>query len=154
VCRGRAGADRRGSPLSSRRDPATPRITGSLLGTGASRTLHYNVRAIPDEKVTFFDVGPQGAREIGTANGGSTGALTLTPAPGSATHFVDAEIEMAGLPVPMLGGAGAGAATASSVGAAQDGAAKLTIARFRRRGWCTPAGSATCDSSAGARLCG
>ena len=76
-------------------DPGSPRITGSVLGTGASRTLRFNVRAIPDEKVTFLDVGPQGAHEIGTVNGGRTGALNFTPAPGKATHFIEAEVEMA-----------------------------------------------------------
>ena len=117
--------------VSTADDPASPRITGSVVGTGASRTLRYNVRAIPDEKVTFLDVGPQGAREIGTARGGTTGALNFTPAPGGATHFVEAEVEMAGLPVPMLGNGGAGAVDASDHGATQRGAAMATIARFR-----------------------
>ncbi|HET7046851.1 MAG TPA: Ig-like domain repeat protein [Solirubrobacteraceae bacterium] len=112
-------------------DSVSPRITGTVLGTGASRTLRYNVRAIPDEKVTFLDVGPQGAREIGTVNGGKTGNLNFTPGPGNATHLIEAEVEMAGLPVPMLGGAGSSAADATTAGAASQGAARLTIARFR-----------------------
>ncbi|HET6868095.1 MAG TPA: hypothetical protein VFH80_19435, partial [Solirubrobacteraceae bacterium] len=111
-------------------DPASPQITGSVVGTGVSRTLHYNVHPTPDEKVTFFDVGPQGAREIGTATGGRTGSLTFTPGPGNAAHFVEAEVEMAGLPVPMLGGGSSGALDASAARAAGQGGAMLTIARF------------------------
>jgi hypothetical protein len=112
-------------------DPAAPQITGSVLGSGAARTLRYNVRAIPDEKVTFLDEGPDGTREIGTVTGGRSGALTFSPAPGNATHFVEAEVEMAGLPVPMLGGEGSGAADASALHAGSRGAAMVTIARFR-----------------------
>ena len=111
-------------------DPAAPRITGSVLGTGASRTLHYAVRPMPDEKVTFLDVGPQGAREIGTVNGGTTGALNFTPAPGNATHFIEAEVEMAGLPVPMLGGGSSAALDASAARTAPPRGAMMTIARF------------------------
>jgi hypothetical protein len=112
-------------------DPAAPRITGSVLGTGASRTLRYNVRRAPDEKVTFLDVGPQGAREIGTVTGGKTGALTFAPAPGNAAHVVEAQVEMAGLPVPMLGGGSSGTADASAARAPRRAGATITIARFR-----------------------
>jgi hypothetical protein len=112
-------------------DAAAPQITGSVSGTGVSRTLSYNVRRIAGEKVTFLDVGPQGAREIGTVNGGSTGRLTFAPAPGNATHFVEAEVEMAGLPVPMLGGAGSGATDASAGRASRRAGAMVAIARFR-----------------------
>jgi hypothetical protein len=111
-------------------DPASPRITGSVVGTGVSRTLHYNVGQTADEKVTFFDVGPQGAREIGTTTGGRTGALTFTPGPGNAAHLVEAQVEMAGLPVPMLGGGGSGALDATAARAAGHGGPMLTIARF------------------------
>jgi hypothetical protein len=92
--------------------------------------LRALVDGLRDEKVTFFDVGPQGAREIGAVNGGTTGALTFTPAPGSATHFVEAEVEMAGLPVPMLGGGSSGSLDASTASAARPGAAMVTVARF------------------------
>jgi hypothetical protein len=112
-------------------DPAAPRITGSVLAAGVSRTLRYNVRAIPDERVTFLDVGPQGAREIGTVKGGTSGALRFTPAPGNATHFIEAEVEMAGLPVPMLAGGSSGALDARGVRAAGRGGAMVTVARFR-----------------------
>jgi hypothetical protein len=112
-------------------DPASPRITGSVVGTGTSRTLRYSVRPIPDEKVTFLDVGPQGAREIGSVNGGRTGALTFTPAPGNATHSIEAEVEMAGLPVPILAGGSSGALDTRGARAAGAGGPMVTIARFR-----------------------
>jgi hypothetical protein len=112
-------------------DPAAPRITGSVVGTGASRTLRYNVRPIRNQEVTFLDVGPQGSHEIGTVNGGRTGALTFTPAAGNATHFIEAEVEMAGLPVPMLAGGSSGALDARTIRASGRGGAMVTIARFR-----------------------
>jgi hypothetical protein len=112
-------------------DPAPPRITGNVVAAGVSRTLHYSVRSVPNEKVTFLDVGPQGAREIGSVKGGTSGALRFTPAPGNATHFVEAEVEMAGLPVPMLPAGNSGALDGRGVRAVGRGGAMVTVARFR-----------------------
>ncbi|HZQ82646.1 MAG TPA: hypothetical protein VFB25_11785 [Gaiellaceae bacterium] len=113
------------------KDPAAPQITGTVVGAGATRTLRYSVNPIPDAKVTFLDVGPQGSREIGTVAGGTSGSLSFTPAPGGAAHTIQAEVEMAGLPVPLLPAAGAAPLRENSVRTTgAGGAATTTIARF------------------------
>ena len=84
--------------VSTAEDPAAPQVAG----TGATRTLRYTLNPLPGGKVTFLDVGPQGAREIGTVTNRTTGTIPFIPAPDNATHTVEAEVEMAGLPVPML----------------------------------------------------
>jgi hypothetical protein len=113
------------------RDGDAPTVTGKVTGTGVSRTLTYHIADAADERVTFLDVGPQGAREIGTATGG-VGRMPLTTAPGSGTHRIEALFERAGLPLPMLGGSAAAQASSAATGsAAAAPASYLTIARFK-----------------------
>ncbi|MGZ4318446.1 MAG: InlB B-repeat-containing protein [Gaiellaceae bacterium] len=106
-------------------DTGALQISGSVSGSGALRTLSYNARAIPGEKVTFLDVSAGGAKEIGTVVGGGSGNLRFAPPPGTAVHQVVAEVELAGLPLPDLGGAGK-----SFESSAASPGGRLTIATF------------------------
>ncbi len=64
---------------------------------GAKRTLTYDVRRRPGQKVTFVEVGLGGRRTIGTTSGGR-GRLTFTPAPGRDPRRIEAQFTLDGLP--------------------------------------------------------
>ena len=77
--------------------PSSPAITASaqasdqpdahvkarVTGRRSTRTLTYEIRSRDDQTVRFFEVGPGGERELGTATSGR-GRLRFTPAPGAA----------------------------------------------------------------------
>jgi hypothetical protein len=117
-------------------DPPAVAISARVTGDGVSRVLRYDIAPRPDERVTFLDVGPQGAREIGTATGGRSGAITFTPAPGGREHTIQAVVEYAGIPVAL---AAPGAVQRPAVGrpivgraaAARTAKGRLVLARFR-----------------------
>jgi len=106
-------------------DTGALQISGSVTGSGLLRTLSYNATSIPGEKITFLDVSAGGAKEIGTVVGGGSGNLKFAPPPGTTVHQVVAEVELAGLPVPDLSGAG----KSFSANAASPGG-RLTIATY------------------------
>ncbi len=110
-------------------DTADLGITGHVSAVGGDRALAYNVPSVPGEKVTFLDVAPNGgAQTIGTVVGGGKGTLDFAPGEGTAAHTVTAEVELAGIPVPMLGGGGSSARRGAAGAAAQG--ARLRIATF------------------------
>jgi ELWxxDGT repeat protein len=100
-------------------------ISGSVSGSGLLRTLSYNIRQIPGEKVTFLDEYAGAAREIGTVINGGSGILKFSPPAGTALHQVVAEVELAGLPVPVP------TAGPSSGPTPLAAAPRITIASFR-----------------------
>jgi flagellar hook assembly protein FlgD len=68
-------------------------VTGSLTGTGTSRTLSYTVTG-PDS-VRFIESLPSGGtRELGAADG--TGSLAFTTVPGAGTRTITAVVESDG----------------------------------------------------------
>jgi streptogramin lyase len=89
-----------GSPaittVSEATDPLLPRVTARVRGRGAHRTLVYDVRRRPNQRVTFVDSGPGGDRPIGTIAGGR-GTLTFSPAPATGRRRIKAQFELAGV---------------------------------------------------------
>ena len=100
-------------------------ISGSVSGSGLTRTLSYSARQIPGEKVIFLDEYAGAAREIGTVVGGGSGILKFSPPTGTALHQVVAEVELAGIPVPVP------TAGPSSGPTPLAAAPRITIASFR-----------------------
>ena len=95
-----------GSPavkvMSQASDQPRARISASVRGTGARRTLVYNVGRRTAQRVTFVEQTHTGARTIGTITGGGRGQISFTPAPGFDHRTVVAEFELAGLPAEHL----------------------------------------------------
>ena len=83
-------------------DPPDAQVTASVQGTGARRTLVYDIRRRPDQRVTFSEVGGGSTATIGTVNGGGRGQLLFSPAPGTGVRHVIAQFELAGLPAESL----------------------------------------------------
>ncbi|HEY6781325.1 MAG TPA: LamG domain-containing protein, partial [Thermoleophilaceae bacterium] len=80
-------------------DPADARATVKVRGHGARRTLAYDVRRRPSQRVTFVEVAADGgAKPIGSVAGGGRGTLQWTPAPGRGKRTIEARFELAGLP--------------------------------------------------------
>lgn len=80
-------------------DPPDAKATVKLRGRGAKRTLAYDVRRRPSQRVTFVEVAADGgAKPIGTVDGGGRGTLRWTPAPGRGRRTIQARFELAGLP--------------------------------------------------------
>ena len=67
-----------------------------MRGTGATRTLVYDVLRRPGQKVTFVEVAAAGKRTIGTVTGGR-GTLRFTPAPGTDRRRIEAQFELVGI---------------------------------------------------------
>jgi hypothetical protein len=91
-----------GSPavklVSQASDPPPARVSASVRGHGARRTLVYDVTRRPAQRVTFVEQARGGSRTIGTIRGGGRGRLSFTPAPGFDHRTVIAQFELAGLP--------------------------------------------------------
>lgn len=92
-----------GSPavqgMSQASDQPRARISGSVRGRGARRTLSYTVARRIDQQVRFIEhVAHGGSRVIGTIRGGGHGRLSFTPAPGNDRRTIIAQFELAGLP--------------------------------------------------------
>jgi hypothetical protein len=84
------------SKVAAALEPAPARVSARLRGTGATRTLTYDVLRRPDQKVTFVEVAAAGKRTIGTVAGGR-GTLRFTPAPGTDRRRIEAQFELAGI---------------------------------------------------------
>jgi streptogramin lyase len=82
--------------VSTAEDPPGARVTASVHGRGARRTLLYDVLPRPGQRVTFVETGPGGDRLIGTVSGGR-GTLSFAPAPGPSPRRVEAQFELAGI---------------------------------------------------------
>jgi len=91
-----------GSPaikmMSEATDQPAARVSASVRGSGARRTLLYNITRRRDQRVTFVEQKRGGSRIIGTINGGGRGRLNFTPLPGHDRRTVIAQFELAGLP--------------------------------------------------------
>ena len=77
-------------------EPPPARVSARVRGTGATRTLAYDVLRRPGQKVTFVEVAAAGKRTIGTVTGGR-GTLRFTPAPGTDRRRIEAQFELAGI---------------------------------------------------------
>lgn len=76
-------------------DPPDARVTASVRGHGARRTLVYDVLPRPDQRVTFVETGPDGNRPIATVTGGR-GTLPFSPAPGGGRRHIVAQFQLDG----------------------------------------------------------
>jgi hypothetical protein len=84
--------------VSQAEDPADAKIKARVTGGGDTRTLEYDIRRRPDQRVNFFDVTEGGAeKQIATVKGGGRGSLRFAPAPGDGKHQIVAQFELAGL---------------------------------------------------------
>jgi hypothetical protein len=94
--------------VSEAEDPPDAKVKAKVEGSGDRRTLEYDIRNRPDQRVAFFDVTPGGAeKQIGTVKGGGQGSLRFSPAPGKGRHQVVAQVYLADLPaISMVLGAG------------------------------------------------
>ena len=77
-------------------DPLPARVTASVHGHGARRTLAYDIRRRPQQTVTFLEVSGVTRRPIGTVSGGR-GTLAFTPAPGSDVRHIVAQFTLDGI---------------------------------------------------------
>ncbi|MCW3000225.1 MAG: domain containing protein [Solirubrobacterales bacterium] len=59
-----------------------PQVTATVRGTGARRTIDYDVKPIPGQTVSFVEQGTDTHRTVGVATG-SHGSLTFTPQDGA-----------------------------------------------------------------------
>ncbi len=75
---------------------STTAKAAAVAAAGTRRTLSYNIRSRPGQRVTFVEVGLGARRVIGTARGGR-GKLTFTPAPGRDRRRIEAQFSLAGL---------------------------------------------------------
>jgi hypothetical protein len=91
-----------GSPtvkmMSDASDQPPARVSATVRGSGARRTLSYDVARRLSQRVTFIEQAQGGSRIIGTINGGGRGRLSFTPAPGNDRRTIIAQFELAGLP--------------------------------------------------------
>jgi hypothetical protein len=92
-----------GSPgvkkMSQASDQPKARISALVRGTGARRTLIYNIGPRRDQRVRFVEqIAHGGSRIIAAIRGGGRGRLSFTPAPGNDRRTVIAQFELAGLP--------------------------------------------------------
>lgn len=83
--------------VSEATDPSNAKITATVRGSGATRTLSYAIAPRPDQTVTFVEQGASAARPIATVTGGR-GTLHFTPAPGIGSRTIMARFTLAGLP--------------------------------------------------------
>jgi hypothetical protein len=75
-----------------------PSVTGSVTGSGMSRTLTYTVKSIPGQTVVFAEKGVGVAAQLGAATG-TEGTLKFTPTAGpKGIRQVIAEVEENGIP--------------------------------------------------------
>jgi hypothetical protein len=84
------------SKVSHATDPPPAKVTASVHGHGARRTLAYNIRRRPGQSVEFVEVAGGARKSIGTVSGGR-GSLRVSPAPGSDLRHVEAQFTLAGI---------------------------------------------------------
>jgi hypothetical protein len=84
------------SKVSEASDPLPARVTATVRGRGAHRTLVYDVLRRPKQRVTFVETGPGGDHPIGTITGGR-GTLSFSPAPATGRRHIEAQFELAGV---------------------------------------------------------
>ena len=82
-------------------DQPKAQVSAMVSGTGAKRTLRYDVGKRAGQKVTFYDVIGNSRLAIGTTTGGS-GTLSFAPAPGNGKHKIEADFELTGIPAEVL----------------------------------------------------
>jgi hypothetical protein len=89
-----------GSPAitkaSDANDPPPAHVTAQVGGSAVRRTLTYDVRPRPHQRVTFVETGAGGDRPIATVTR-PRGTLTFTPAPGTGKRHIEARFELAGV---------------------------------------------------------
>jgi hypothetical protein len=83
-------------------DQPKARLSVSVRGRGATRTLVYSIARRKAQRVTFVEKTRTGSRAIGTVNGGGRGKLHFSPAPGTDRRTIVAEFELARLPAEQL----------------------------------------------------
>ena len=77
---------------------AQPKVSGSVTGSGSSRTLTYHVKSIPGQEVVFAEQAKGAAADIGVATS-TSGKLRFTPAAGPAgKREIVAQVQQNGIP--------------------------------------------------------
>ena len=80
-------------------DLPNARVTAKLRGTGARRTLTYDIARRANQRVTFVETTATGdTKAIGVVTGGGKGTLRFTSAPGVGKRTIEAQFELSGLP--------------------------------------------------------
>jgi hypothetical protein len=110
--------------VSESEDPGPPRNSARVRGTGARRTLEYDIARRDDQKVNFVEVAARGKRPLCTVSGGR-GKLDFTLPPGSDRRRTEAQFELAGI--------GAETRTAAAFSAPSPHLGKPGRATVRRR---------------------
>jgi hypothetical protein len=88
--------------VSGAEDPPEAAVKGSVTTKGDRRTLTFEVVDRPDQRVTFYEKGADGAaKEIGTTDK-TSGKLNWNPAPGRGQRQVTAKFELSGMPAEEL----------------------------------------------------
>src|SRR4051794_28900502 len=77
-------------------DPPDAHVSARVTGHGTRRTLVYDVRRRPGQRVAFAETTAAGGRPIGTVSGGK-GRLRFTPAPGGGLRRIEARFELSGV---------------------------------------------------------
>jgi hypothetical protein len=81
--------------------PPPASMKARVLGTGARRSLVYDVRRRFEQTVTVFEVNSEGiSRQIGTIHGGGHGKLRFTATPDRGVQRIVAKFTLHGIPVP------------------------------------------------------
>ena len=80
-------------------DQPDAKVTAKVRGSGATRTLVYDIRRRTKQRVSFSEVARDGGmKAIGTVTGGGKGTLRFSPAPGTGTQTIQAQFELDGIP--------------------------------------------------------
>jgi hypothetical protein len=80
----------------------TPMVSARVTGHGHKRTIIYHTRPLPDQRITFAEIGPRTHRVIATANA-SSGRITFTPGDGPAgTRRIVAIVTLGRIPARQL----------------------------------------------------
>ena len=112
-------------------EPPPARVSARVRGTGATRTLAYDVLRRPGQKVTFVEVAAGGQAHDRTVTGGR-GTLRFTPAPGTDRRRIEAHSSSLGI------GAETKTVAAFTPPSPRLGRPARVIVRRRGAGWSSP----------------
>jgi hypothetical protein len=90
------------SEITEAEDQPAAKVSARVRGKGDRRTLAYDIRERPNQRVTFIETAAGAKRMIGTVAGGGRGSLRFSPAPGRGRRTIEAQFELAGMPAERL----------------------------------------------------